>query len=137
MNYTSEEIIEYLTEHQVKPSNIRIKVLKFLLMNKNHPTADDIYNSLIEEIPTLSKTSVYNTINLFIEKGIVNGLTLNEKELRYDIDTSFHGHFKCDKCGKIYDFPITISPPTHDELKDFIINTKDVFFYGICKECNR
>lgn len=136
MNYTNEELIEYLKKCQIKPSNIRIRVLKFLLMSQTHPTADDIYNSLIEEIPTLSKTSIYNTINLFLEKGIVNGLALDQKELRYDINTSFHGHFKCDKCGNIYDFPVTINFPTKDELKDFVINNKDVFFYGICKKCN-
>ena len=136
MNYTNEELIEYLKKCQIKPSNIRIRVLKFLLMSQTHPTADDIYNSLIEEIPTLSKTSIYNTINLFLEKGIVNGLSLDQKELRYDTNTSFHGHFKCDKCGNIYDFPITINFPTKDELKGFVINNKDVFFYGICKKCN-
>ncbi len=136
MNYTNEELIEYLKKCQIKPSNIRIRVLKFLLMSQTHPTADDIYNSLIEEIPTLSKTSIYNTINLFLEKGIVNGLSLDQKELRYDTNTSFHGHFKCDKCGNIYDFPVTINFPTKDELKDFVINNKDVFFYGICKKCN-
>lgn len=136
MNYTNEELIEYLKKYHIKPSNIRIRVLKFLLMSQTHPTADDIYNSLIEEIPTLSKTSIYNTINLFLEKGIVNGLSLDQKELRYDTNTSFHGHFKCDKCGNIYDFPVTINFPTKDELKDFVINNKDVFFYGICKKCN-
>lgn len=136
MDYSNEEVIDYLKKHHIRPSNIRIKVLKFLLKNRIHPTVEDIYKSLIEEIPTLSKTSVYNTLNLFLEKGIVVGIALDQKELRYDINTNFHGHFKCNKCGIIYDFPIMISFPNKDQLEGFEITNRDVFFYGICKECN-
>jgi len=132
----NEEIIEYLKKYDIKPSNIRIKVLKFLLENRIHPNVEDIYKGLKEEIPTLSKTSVYNTLNLFLEKGVVTGIALNQKELRYDINTNFHGHFKCNKCGMIYDFPIMISLPSENQLEGFVITNKDVFFYGICKECN-
>jgi len=136
MDYSNEEVIDYLKKHDIRPSNIRIKVLKFLLKNRIHPTVEDIYKSLIEEIPTLSKTSVYNTLNLFLEKGIVVGIALDQKELRYDINTNFHGHFKCNKCGIIYDFPIMISFPNKDQLEGFEITNRDVFFYGSCKECN-
>lgn len=136
MDYSNEEVIDYLKKHHIRPSNIRIKVLKFLLKNRIHPTVEDIYKSLIEEIPTLSKTSVYNTLNLFLEKGIVVGIALDQKELRYDINTNFHGHFKCNKCGIIYDFPIMISFPNKDQLEGFEITNRDVFFYGSCKECN-
>ncbi len=136
MDYTNEEVIDYLKKHHIRPSNIRIKILKFLLKNRIHPTVEDIYKSLIEEIPTLSKTSVYNTLNLFLEKGIVVGIALDQKELRYDINTNFHGHFKCNKCGIIYDFPIMISFPNKEQLEGFEITNRDVFFYGICKECN-
>jgi len=136
MDYSNEEVIDYLKKHDIRPSNIRIKILKFLLKNRIHPTVEDIYKSLIEEIPTLSKTSVYNTLNLFLEKGIVVGIALDQKELRYDINTNFHGHFKCNKCGIIYDFPIMISFPNKDQLEGFEITNRDVFFYGSCKECN-
>lgn len=136
MDYTNEELIQYLKKYDVRPSNIRIKVLKFLLMNRSHPTVDDIYKGLIDEIPTLSKTSVYNTLNLFLEKKIVTGITVDEKELRYDINTSLHGHFKCEKCGFIYDFPIIIDFPNKEQLEGFEISNKDVFFYGTCKKCN-
>ena len=136
MNYTNDEIIDFLKKHDIRLSNIRIKVLKYLLENRIHPTVEDIYKNLIEEIPTLSKTSVYNTLNLFLEKGIVVGIALDQKELRYDINTNFHGHFKCNKCGIIYDFPIMIGFPNKDLLEGFVITNRNVFFYGICKECN-
>ena len=136
MDYSNEKLINYLKEHNIKPSTIRMKVLNYLFMNKTHPTVDDIYKSLKEEIPTLSKTSIYNTLDLFLEKGIVKVLSLQEKELRYDIDTNLHAHFKCEKCGKLYDFPISPNFFNDDHLDGFIINDRDIHLYGICRECN-
>lgn len=134
MNYTNNEIIKYLKDYGIKPSNIRLKVLKFLLENRVHPSADDIYTKLIDEIPTLSKTSIYNTLNLFVENGLVKELYLDDKESRYDINTSPHGHFKCIKCQRVYDFPIVEEPSFN--LDGFVIKSKSINYYGICKKCN-
>ena len=134
MNLTNEEMMDFLRNKDIRPSNIRLKVLKYLLNNITHPTVDDIYNRLSNEIPTLSRTSIYNTMKLFKEKGVVNELSLNEKEIRYDINTNFHGHFKCEKCGMIYDFPVVESS---DDMKGFVINNKSINYYGICAKCNK
>ncbi|ABY91526.1 MAG: Ferric uptake regulator, Fur family [Caldanaerobacter subterraneus] len=136
MTYTIEQLKDYLKRHDIKPSTIRIKVLEYLLNNRIHPTADDIYQYLISEIPTLSKTSIYNTLELFMEKGVVNALSLKEKELRYDINTYFHGHFKCEICGNVYDFPVSEEIINVEELKGFVIRNVDINVYGICKKCN-
>lgn len=93
-----------LLQKGIKPSLIRLKVYEYLVNHKTHPTADEIYNSLLLEIPTLSKTSVYNTLSLFVEKGLVQIITIEENIVRFDADTSVHGHFQCKSCGKIYDF---------------------------------
>jgi len=135
MNFTNEEIMDFLKDNDIKPSNIRLKVFRYLLNYRIHPTVDDIYNSLIDEIPTLSRTSIYNTMNLFKEKGIVNELFLNEKEIRYDINTKLHAHFKCEKCGIIYDFPIVEN--SNNGLKGFVIKNKSINYYGICAKCNK
>jgi len=136
MTYTIVELRDYLKRHDIKPSTIRIKVLEYLLNNRIHPTADDIYQSLINDIPTLSKTSVYNTLELFMKKGVVNALSLKEKELRYDINTYFHGHFRCEICGNVYDFPVSEKIIAVEELKGFVIRNVDINVYGICKKCN-
>lgn len=136
MTYTIEQLKDYLKKHDIKPSTIRIKVLEYLLNNRIHPTADDIYQYLINEIPTLSKTSIYNTLDLFLEKGVVSTLSLKEKELRYDINTYLHGHFKCEVCGKVYDFPVTYKILDVNESKGFTIKSIDINAYGICKKCN-
>ena len=85
-----ENIGDYLKSHDIKPSYQRIKVFEYLMQHKNHPTVDMIYKSLVDEIPTLSKTTVYNTLNLFIEKQIAVVIVIEENETRYDVDINFH-----------------------------------------------
>ena len=62
-----ENISKMLQEKGVSPSIQRIKILQFIFDNKHHSSVDSIYQELIHEIPTLSKTTVYNTLALFVE----------------------------------------------------------------------
>lgn len=126
---------EYLKEHGIKPSYQRMKIYEFLLQNKIHPTVDTIYKALNEEIPTLSKTTVYNTLNLFLEKNIINILVIEENETRYDAYMELHGHFKCEKCGNIYDVEINGDMLDLRELDGFDVKEKHVYFKGVCKHC--
>ena len=56
-----------LESKNIKPTLIRVKILEYLKANKTHPTAESIYEKLEKEIPTISRTSVYNALNLFSE----------------------------------------------------------------------
>ena len=131
------DVNEYLKENGIKPSFQRIKILEYLLNTKEHPTVDTIYKFLISEIPTLSKTTVYNTLNLFVENGIAIIVTIEENEARYDADTSIHGHFKCKKCGKVYDFSVDENNLTANDLDGFVIHNQHVYYKGICNKCSK
>ena len=122
-----------LREKNIKPSMIRVMIYEYLKNSTSHPTADDIFRKLSLEIPTLSKTSVYNTVKLLSDSGLVLSLTIDSEHTRYDAYTNIHGHFICDNCRRVYDFPI--DNMQLDMLKDFDIKYKNVYFSGICKEC--
>lgn len=126
---------EYLKEHGIRPSYQRIKVFDYLIQNKNHPTVDDIYQELIADIPTLSKTTVYNTLKLFQEKGIVLIINIEDNETRFDAYVANHGHFKCNKCGKIYDFELSEDKLNLPELRNYSINEQHIYLKGICPDC--
>lgn len=70
---------EYLLSYHIKPSVQRIAIMDYLLNHKTHPCIDEIYTALCKEIPTLSKTTVYNTLKLFVEHGAAKMLTIDEK----------------------------------------------------------
>lgn len=130
-----ENIGEYLKTNGIKPSYQRLKIFEYLVNTIEHPTVDTIYKALIGDIPTLSKTTVYNTLNLFVESNIAALVTIEENEARYDADISIHGHFKCQHCGKVYDFPLDISRLTAEELDGYVITHQHVYYRGICKYC--
>jgi Fe2+ or Zn2+ uptake regulation protein len=70
-----------------------------------------------------------------MEAKLARIVTIEENEKRYDADVANHGHFKCDLCGVIYDFPVNIDDLSTDSLKNFKINEKNVYFRGICPKC--
>lgn len=130
-----EELLNELKEKNIRLSHQRLKVLEYLTNNINHPTADQIYTGLHDEVPTLSKTTVYNTLNTLTEAGLVKVITIEDNEARYDINTHNHGHFKCEKCKRIYDFNIEIDKLETHELDGFQLNDKNVYFKGLCQQC--
>lgn len=126
---------DFLKDNGIKPSYQRIKIYEYLLSNKEHPTVETIYNALNFQIPTLSKTTVYNTLKIFIEKNIAMAITIDDNEVRYDAYTEVHGHFKCEQCQTIYDFKVDVGNVLDDTLKDFDVSGQQLFFYGTCKHC--
>ena len=137
MDIDSNSLSEMLKKHNIKPSHQRLWILDFIVSNPCHPTIDQIYGNLHNELPTLSKTTIYNTLRIFVEAGLVQEVTIENNEVRYDAKTESHGHSKCIVCGKIYDFNISIDDISAEGLNYFQIDTKNVYFKGICKECLR
>lgn len=127
---------DFLKVNGIKPSYQRIKIYEYLMDNKEHPTVETIYNALNGQIPTLSKTTVYNTLKVFIDKGIAMAITIDDNEVRYDADMGVHGHFKCEVCNKIYDFNVNIESDMNEELDGFKVRDQQMFVYGVCKICN-
>lgn len=127
------EIKEHLASHGVKPSLPRIKIFDYLIKYKSHPTVDEIYNALSSELVTLSKTTVYNTLDLFIKNHIAIPILIEDKETRFDADVSNHGHFKCLKCNKVYDFNYDLSDYSIKELEGFEPREYHTYIKGICK----
>jgi Fur family transcriptional regulator, peroxide stress response regulator len=87
----------------IRPSVQRVAVYSYLCEKRNHPTVETVYDALSPSYPTLSRTTIYNTLKLFEEKHLVQSIQIEDDKLRYDADMSQHLHFKCEKCGHIFD----------------------------------
>lgn len=135
MNPQTKTLSAELSKRNIRPSYQRIKVLEYLIHNQCHPTVDQIFTDLLSEMPTLSKSTIYNTLNTFLEAGLVKVLNIEENETRYDITTETHGHFKCEECGTISNFNINIDSFATEGLKGFKVIDKNVYFKGICPKC--
>ena len=130
-----DTLSKILSENDIKPSIQRIKILEYLIENRVHPTADNVYLYLKQKMNFVSKATVYNTLALFAEKGMVRVLTFENNENRYDINVLDHGHFICETCGNVEDFQINLEDVKTPELDQYNIFQKDVYFKGICPKC--
>jgi Fe2+ or Zn2+ uptake regulation protein len=130
-----DSFAQKLLDRNITPSRQRVLILKYLVENQHHPTVDQIFSALRGEITTLSKVTVYNTLNAFIEVNLVRSLSIDDNETRYDIVTENHGHFKCSGCGDIINFTVDIDRFVAGDLQGFRITAKNVYFNGICPAC--
>ncbi len=126
---------EFLKNKGIMPSLQRIQIYNYIHGRKDHPSVEMIFSALSSQIPTLSKTTVYNTLKNFTKVGIVTPVIIDENELRYDADTQLHGHFICKSCGNIFDFSGDFTKLDAPEIKDFDIKEYHIYLKGICKSC--
>ncbi|MCS7234307.1 MAG: transcriptional repressor [Synergistetes bacterium] len=130
---------EILKKKGINPSYQRIKIFEYLQNNKNHPTVEMIYKDLASKIPTLSKTTIYNTLKLFAEKGIVSLLIIDQTEIRVDPNVAFHTHLFCMNCNKIHDVMLSNTPfesiKRESEEKGYKIREIQITLRGTCKDC--
>lgn len=130
-----DKYVKLLKENNIKITPQRLIVLKYLEEHPIHPTAEKIFSDLKSNNPSLSKTTIYNTLETLNEHGIIQSITISGSELRYDLFSGMHHHFLCKKCGKIID--IDIACPNIKKMSEYGHKVEEVHGYikGICKDC--
>jgi hypothetical protein len=122
---------------RIRPSVQRIAVLANIANKRKHPTADEIFTDLVTEYPSMSKTTVYNSLHILVEANLVRELEIESGNKRYDLAPQPpHSHFICRKCGRIFDMEL---PAGLEKIPatGFSIDSMDVYFKGICQQCNQ
>lgn len=94
-----------LRAHGIQPSAQRLAVADYVLRTEDHPSADQVFAKVGESLPMLSRATVYNTLNLFVKKGLLRALVLSEGKVVFDPKTEPHHHFIDDQSGEIHDVP--------------------------------
>lgn len=132
---TTKDYTKILRQHGIRPSVQRLAVYDYLWKNRTHPTAEEIFTALAPSIATLSRTTIYNTLRLFTEKGAAQMITIEEKEMRFDVLTEIHGHFKCTSCGMVSDFDLDGDYLRKHLPKNARGETFQVHVHGTCAKC--
>ena len=68
----------------IRPSIQRIEILRYLMDHHTHPTIDELFTNLKKRIPTVSRTTIYNTLRMFSEKGAALMVTIDEHRVCYE-----------------------------------------------------
>ena len=106
------ETIEKLRSHGVTPTSQRIEVAEVLFDRPQHLSADEIIDKLQTSGSRVSKATVYNSLNLFSERGLVREINVDPTRRYYDSTTHPHHHFYFVDTGVLADIPedqVTIS----------------------------
>ncbi len=133
----SRERIQRLKKKGIAPTIQRLVVLKFLEGSITHPTVEEIYEALKGKYPTFSKATVYNTLQVLKEAGIIQELTIEKEKAHYDPRSDIHHHFFCRRCHQIYDVDIDCPVAKRGEVEGHRIETVQAYFYGLCAECQK
>ena len=112
----------------------RMAIAKVVLCAKTHPSADAVWEQVKQDCPTVSRATVYNTLNLLVDKGLLKSQVLREGKIVFDLCVEPHHHFIDEKTGQIYDVPWeSLKVTGENSLKDFDVREYQVVMRG-CKK---
>lgn len=132
------KIKDFLHSKGIKASYPRTRIYEHISALSDYPTATMVYNDLTSAIPSLSKATVYNTLNLFVEKNIIRAINIESKETRYTIrNTQNNTNFKCKECNKLIDFFFNMDEEISKlpSMMGCDIHNLQVNLKGVCEEC--
>lgn len=126
-------------EKGVKYTHQRMEIFRELVLNSNHPDAEAVYRGVHKRIPAISLDTVYRTLWLLKDLGLIITLGPTRERTRFDANLTPHHHFVCSQCGGMDDFyseelnELKISEQVKNlgEVKTIQINIQ-----GVCHKCS-
>lgn len=118
----------------------RRRILQAVLERDDHPTAHQVYESVKQRIPELSRTTVYRALDTLVELGVIRRVDHPESNARFDGNVQQHHHAICRGCHKLLDIEdaaLDELPAPRAGLRGFEIEGHTVQFFGLCAECKR
>jgi Fur family transcriptional regulator, peroxide stress response regulator len=132
--------IEALRNKGYKATPQRIAICRIAIHSREHPTAQSIYNDVKKVHPTVSLATVYKTLQVLRDLGLIQELNLPQVQARFDPYLKPHVNLICQQCGKIED----LDDPTAREISErvstatkFKPNGQRIDVYGICQKCSK
>jgi len=130
-----EKYVKLLKEDSIKITPQRLAILRYLDNHRTHPTVEEIFSELKQQNPSLSKTTVYNSVEILRKHGLIQSVSISISETRYDFKSKMHHHFLCKNCGKIIDIDIEC-PNINKIIKEgYKVDEVHGYFKGLCKNC--
>jgi len=113
-------------------------ILEVLRGTTSHPTADWVYNEVRKKIPNISLGTVYRNLRLLCQSGEILELDLCGALSRFDARQDNHYHFRCEKCGRVFDVDLPVDEEIDKRAAQktgFDVSSHWLEFRGLCKNC--
>jgi Fur family peroxide stress response transcriptional regulator len=125
-------------EHGLALTPQRLAIYQVLAGDDSHPGAEDIYRRIKPNLPSLSLGTVYRTLELFEEHGLVSRVHAFSDQARFDANLEAHHHLVCVRCRRVIDFADTrleSLPVAEENLQGFRILGHRLHLVGLCTQC--
>ena len=132
------DIVVKLRKEGYKVTPQRLAIFKCLEGKRSHPTAEHIYEELRILYPSMSLATVYKTMEIFAQIGIIQILQIGNDSHRYDVDVTSHAHIRCTRCNRVDDLPgINVRDVDQEvaAMSHYQIIGQQLYFFGVCSEC--
>jgi Fe2+ or Zn2+ uptake regulation protein len=134
----SQKLVDLCRDRGIPLTHQRRVIFESLVDRKDHPTADQIYDAVREQLPQISRMTVYRVLDLFVELGVISKVCHPGVAIRFDPTTEAHHHLICVRCCKLYDLEnagtYEVNLPDTGKL-GFEVRDYAIQFRGVCKEC--
>lgn len=124
----------------LRSSKQKEAILRILQRTTSHPSVDWIYQEVRKELPNISLGTVYRNLNMLKAEGTITDLTFAGAPSRYDGNCRPHDHFRCVKCGQVFDIEWRINGDLDTKVAGdhgFDVFGHRLEFYGFCQDCVR
>ncbi len=139
---------EFFRDRGLRFTLPRQVILETLFKTRKHLSAEDIYFRIHPLYPHIGLSTVYRTLELLNRIGLVSKFDFGDGRARYEFvrpgENSHHHHLICSKCGRIIDYSDFVEKETHlikeientlSKKYNFVINSHQIHFYGLCEDC--
>jgi Fur family peroxide stress response transcriptional regulator len=119
-------------------SKQRDTILRVVMNSRDHPRADWVYDQVRQEIPNISMGTVYRNLNALAKSGDIRQLDIADGTGRFDGNTENHYHFRCEKCGRIFDLDEPVDESISERVAKntgFRIYRQRMELIGLCNAC--
>ncbi len=140
INLNTEELTAIFRKYGLKLTTQRLAIFKLIISRKDHPTTEQIYEALKSDYPTISLGTIYKTLHLLQELGLIQELGFSEGKIRYDPNLEPHINMVCTKCGQVNDYePKSLKPLWKDMVSklNFEPTGQRIDLYYICDKCKK
>ena len=120
-----------LEKHGIRPTAQRLAIAGYVLHTSSHPSADEVWEGVRTSFPMVSRATVYNTLNLFVDQGLLDALVVTEGRVVFDPNVERHHHFIDEATGEIVDLPWdALKVRQIDKLEGFDVRDYQVVVRG-------
>lgn len=132
----SQTIKQSLEGRGLRCTAQRYAVMAFLMDNKGHPTATEIFEAVNRMDPRSSRATTYNNLRDLVKAGLVREVAVEGRAGRFDLEGMRHHHFICDECGTVDDVDwYNVPKPATRSLGKRVVRECQVIFRGLCAKC--